>query len=130
MSDRIEITDFSAPQLDIYARLPENQLLHYYEPEQGIFIAESPKVIGRALDAGCEPVSVLVEKRQTDEETEEIGDFQTDRFLPDPRTSLCHAPSRTSFCLSGLWGSLQDCCAGAGDESHQCRGDFPFGCGA
>lgn len=72
MYDRIEIMDFSALQLDIYARLPENQLLHYYEPERGIFIAESPKVIGRALDAGCEPISVLVEKRQTDEETEEI----------------------------------------------------------
>lgn len=72
MSDRIEITDFSAPELDIYARLPENQLLHYCEPERGIFIAESPKVIGRALDGGCEPVSVLVEKGQTDRETEEI----------------------------------------------------------
>lgn len=72
MSDRIEIMDFSASELDIYARLPENQLLHYYEPERGIFIAESPKVIGRALDAGCEPLSVLAEKRQTDEETEEI----------------------------------------------------------
>lgn len=72
MADRIEITDFSAPELDIYARLPENQLLHYYEPERGLFIAESPKVIGRALDAGCEPVSILVERGKDDEETEEI----------------------------------------------------------
>ena len=48
----IEITDFSAEQLDIYARLTEPQLLHIYEPEMGVFIAESPKVIERALDAG------------------------------------------------------------------------------
>ena len=54
------ITDFSAPELDIYARLSEGQLLHYYEPDRGIFIAESPKVIGRALDAGYEPVSFLL----------------------------------------------------------------------
>ena len=52
MADIIEITDFDAPQLDIYARLTENQLLNRHEPEKGIFIAESPKVIARALDAG------------------------------------------------------------------------------
>jgi tRNA G18 (ribose-2'-O)-methylase SpoU len=59
----IEITDFSAPELDVYARLSENQLLNRSEPEKGMFIAESPKVIERALDAGCMPVSFLVEKR-------------------------------------------------------------------
>jgi tRNA G18 (ribose-2'-O)-methylase SpoU len=59
----IEITDFSAPELDIYARLTENQLLNRAELGQGIFIAESPKVIERALDAGLTPVSFLVEKR-------------------------------------------------------------------
>ena len=54
MANIIEITDFSAPELDIYARLTEAQLLNRHEPEKGIFIAESPKVIERALDAGCE----------------------------------------------------------------------------
>ena len=60
MADITLITDFSSPELDIYARLSERQLLHYYEPEEGIFIAESPKVIERALNAGYEPLSFLV----------------------------------------------------------------------
>ena len=70
----IEITDFSAPELDVYARLTEAQLLNKDHPEDGLFIAESPKVIGRALAGGYEPVSVLVEKKQAaeDEETTEI----------------------------------------------------------
>jgi tRNA G18 (ribose-2'-O)-methylase SpoU len=63
MANIIEITDFSAPELDVYARLSENQLLNRFEPEKGMFIAESPKVVERALDAGCMPVSFLVEKR-------------------------------------------------------------------
>lgn len=64
MPEIIEITDFDASELDIYARLSEGQLLNRHEPEKGIFIAESAKVIERALDAGCVPVSVLIEKRQ------------------------------------------------------------------
>ncbi|MDO5351072.1 MAG: RNA methyltransferase [Lachnospiraceae bacterium] len=64
MLNIIEITDFSAPELDIYARLTEAQLLHYHEPKGGLFIAESPKVIERALDAGCVPVSFLLERKQ------------------------------------------------------------------
>ncbi len=56
-----EIKDFAAPELDVYARLSEVQLLRYYEPEPGIFIAESPKVIERALNAGYQPISFLVE---------------------------------------------------------------------
>lgn len=63
MPNIIEITDLSIPQLDIYARLNENQLLHYYEPAQGLFIAESPKVVNRALDAGYTPISLLAEHR-------------------------------------------------------------------
>ena len=66
------ITDFTAPELDIYARLSEGQLLHYYEPDMGLFIAESPKVIGRALDAGYEPVSFLVEKKHIEGEAKEV----------------------------------------------------------
>lgn len=59
----IEITDFAAPELDIYARLTENQLVNRADPQNALFIAESPLVIGRALDAGCEPVSFLMETK-------------------------------------------------------------------
>ena len=61
MPNIIEITDFHAPELDPYARLTQNQLRNRLEPEKGIFIAESPKVIARALDAGYKPVSLLME---------------------------------------------------------------------
>ena len=64
MPNIIEITDFHAPELDPSARLTQNQLRNRLEPEKGIFIAESPKVIDRALDAGYEPVSLLMERRQ------------------------------------------------------------------
>ena len=64
MPNIIEITDFHAPELDPYARLTQNQLRNRLEPEKGIFIAESPKVIDRALDAGYEPVSLLMERKQ------------------------------------------------------------------
>ena len=63
MKNIIEINDITAPELDVYARTSEVQLLRYYEPDQGLFIAESPKVIERALDAGYEPISMLVEHR-------------------------------------------------------------------
>ncbi|MBO5146747.1 MAG: RNA methyltransferase [Lachnospiraceae bacterium] len=72
MPDIIEITDFAAPQLDIYARLNEVQLLNRHEPEKGMFIAESPKVIERALDAGCVPVSALMEKKHVEGQGKEI----------------------------------------------------------
>jgi len=71
MIDLIEITDFSDPQLDVYARLTEAQLLNRFEPKKGMFIAESPKVIMRALDAGCVPVSLLVERSHINEEAAE-----------------------------------------------------------
>lgn len=60
----IKITDFNAPQLDVYARITEGQLLNRQEPRKGMFIAESPRVIERALDYGCVPVSILIETRQ------------------------------------------------------------------
>ena len=63
MANIIEITDFSAPELDVYARLTEAQLLNRHCLKDGLFIAESPKVIERALDAGYEPVSFLVERK-------------------------------------------------------------------
>ena len=74
MANIIEITDFNSPQLDIYARMSEGQLLNRHEPEKGIFIAESPKVVERALDAGCEPISMLVEHKHIDGEAKPIID--------------------------------------------------------
>lgn len=67
-----EITDFSVPELDIYARMTENELLNRHEPEKGIFIAESPKVIARALDAGCIPISILMEQKHVEGQGREI----------------------------------------------------------
>ena len=78
MNKIIEIKDFNAPELDVYARLSEVQLLNREFPEKGLFIAESPKVIERALDAGYESVSCLMEKRHIEGEgrpiLERIGD--------------------------------------------------------
>ena len=72
MANIMEITDFSAPELDIYARLKENQLQPYFEPAPGLFIAESPNVIERALNSGCKPHSMLVEHSQIEKEAKEI----------------------------------------------------------
>lgn len=72
MANIIEIKDFSAPELDLYARLNENQLLHYYEPKTGLFIAESPNVITRALQAGYEPVSFLLEKKHIETQAKDL----------------------------------------------------------
>lgn len=72
MTNIIEITNFSASELDVYARLSEAQLLHFYEPKEGLFIAESPKVIERALDAGYEPLSFLAERRHIEGEAKSI----------------------------------------------------------
>ena len=63
MSRIIEITDLSAPGVAPYVRLTEAQLKNRLHPEDGLFIAESPKVIGYALDAGYAPVSFLMERR-------------------------------------------------------------------
>lgn len=72
MPDIIEITDFSAPGPDIYAIRSEGQLLHFHEPDPGLFIAESPRVIERALDAGYRPVSFLLERKHISGEAGEI----------------------------------------------------------
>ena len=72
MSRIYEITDFSAPELDVYARLTENQLVNRADPLNALFIAESPLVIGRALDAGCVPVSFLMEKKHVEGKAGEI----------------------------------------------------------
>ena len=72
MANIIEIQDFSDPALDLYARLTENQLLNRADPENALFIAESPLVIGRALDAHCEPVSFLMEHQHIEGKGREI----------------------------------------------------------
>ena len=73
MPEIIELTDLDErEELQLYTSLNEAQLLHYYEPNGGIFIAESPKVIERALDAGCQPVSFLMEKKHVQTQGREI----------------------------------------------------------
>lgn len=72
MPNIIEITDFAAPELDVYARFTEAQLLNRHEPEKGLFIAESPKVVERALDAGCVPVSLLLERKHIEGEARDV----------------------------------------------------------
>ncbi len=67
-----EITDLTAPELDVYARLTEAQLLNRFMPSEGLFIAESPKVIHRALDGGCCPVSLLMERKDIEGSAQEI----------------------------------------------------------
>ena len=89
--NEIEITDFNAPELDIYARFNEAQLLHYFEPAPGVFIAESPKVIERALNAGYAPISFLAEKRLVAADAGE-----TDSFLKN--TLMClYLPLNTMY---------------------------------
>ena len=72
MPQILEITDFYAPELDVYARLNENQLLNRADPANALFIAESPKVVERAMNAGYEPVSMLVEKKHIEGEAKEV----------------------------------------------------------
>ncbi len=103
MPNIIEITDFSAPELDIYARLSETQLLHFYEPDTGIFIAESPKVINRALDAGFEPVSFLIERKHIENQAQSVisrcGDVPVFTSDPDVLTQLTgYSLARGALC--------------------------------
>ena len=95
MPNIIPITDFSDPALDIYARKTENQLLNREHPEEGIFIAESPKVVQRALDGGYEPVSVLMEDRHIDGEAREILERVGD-------VPIYTAPFDVLTCLTGF----------------------------
>ena len=92
MDNIIEITDFFAPELDVYARLTENQLLNRENPQKGMFIAESPRVIERALDAGCTPVSFLAEethlKSQQPQLIRRCGDIPVYTAKPEVLTQL------------------------------------------
>ena len=99
MLNIIEINNFNAPELDVYARYTEAQLLNKDRPEDGLFIAESPKVIGRALDAGYIPISVLVEKKQM-EENEETSQIMN-RF-DDTKVSIFTADFEVLTKLTGF----------------------------
>ena len=119
MANIIEITDISAPELDVFTRLTEAQLRNRLEPEKGIFIAESPKVISVALDAGFKPVSLLMERRHIDgdgraiiDRCEDIPVYTADREVLETLTGyrltrgvLCamHRPitaTAESICLN------------------------------
>ena len=134
MANVIEITDFTAPELDVYARLSEGQLLNRAEPEKGMFIAESPRVIERALDAGCVPVSFLSEDRHIEKEAKEIlercGEIPAyvASFDADQRHALCHVSSKASDTGGSVSGSTQNCGAGERGQSYQRGGYLPLSC--
>jgi len=92
MPNVVEITSFDAPELDVFARLTEAQLLNRQEPAKGMFIAESPKVIDRALDAGCVPVSLLLERRHIEGQARDViarcGDVPVFTSTTDVLTQL------------------------------------------
>ncbi len=92
MANVIEIRDFSGPELDVYARLTEAQLLNRFEPKKGMFIAESPNVIDRALDAGCVPVSLLLERKHIETQAKAViarcGDVPVYTAEPEILTKL------------------------------------------
>lgn len=87
--DLREITDFNAPELDVYARLTENQLVNRADPANALFIAESPLVIGRALDAGCVPVSFLMERKHVEGKAAELLAGVRRIFRCTPRRWRC-----------------------------------------
>ena len=145
MLNVIEIKDFNAPELDIYARCTEARLLNKDHPEEGMFIAESPKVIGRALDAGYEPLSVLVEKKQIkdNEETKELlqkfentevpvftAEFDVLSKLTGfklTRGMLCAMSRKKLARFQDVRGKAEDCDTGKCNESYECRCYFPLG---
>ena len=120
MPNIIELTDFNSPELDVYVRLNENQLLHRYEPEDGLFIAESPKVVERALDAGYEPVSLLLEKKHVTGEAKDLilrcGDIPVFTAALDVLTQLTGFQlTRGVLCAMRRkpLPTVEDICAGA-----------------
>ena len=102
MPNVIAITDFSAPELDAYARLTERELLHCCEPGEGLFIAESPNVILRALDAGYEPVSLLMERKHIAGQARQVvarcGDIPLFTAELPVLTQLTGFSSRAAYC--------------------------------
>lgn len=141
MARTIEITDFAAPELDIYARATENQLVNRADPANALFIAESPLVIGRALDAGCVPVSFLMEPQHiTGKGADILARCQPD--IPVYTAPLDVLTRLTGFHLTrgmlcamrrpapalrggGVRRSAAHRCAGKRDEPHQRGGHLP-----
>lgn len=120
MQNIIEIVDFHAPELDVYARLTEAQLLNREEPKKGQFIAESPKVIERALDAGCVPLSILCEKNHINGEAKDVisrcGDIPVYTAEFDVLTQLTgYKLTRGMLCamLRPLLPTVEKVCCGA-----------------
>lgn len=120
MPNIIEITDLAVPELDVYARLTEAQLHHYYEPAPGLFIAESPKVVERAMDAGCVPVSLLLERKHITGQAREIitrcGEIPVYTADFDVLTKLTGFPlTRGVLCAMRRppLPSVEEVCAGA-----------------
>ena len=120
MATIITINDLSAPELHVFARLTEAQLRNRLEPEKGIFIAESPKVIRRALESGCAPLSLLMERRQLDGQGQEIiercGDipvYTADRAVLEALTG--YALTRGILCAMRrpVLPTVETLCAGA-----------------
>ena len=146
MSEIRKIENFAAPELDVYARLSEPQLLHYYEPQPGLFLAESPRVIERALDAGYEPVSFLAGSAELAANealfahcpdapvyTAETKVLEQLTGFALTRGMLCAMHRRTLPAMEeicGPGGTLRrrsaDRCTGGGREPDECRCDFPF----
>ena len=102
-----EIIDFEAPELDVYARLTEAQLLNRFEPKKGMFIAESPKVIMRALDAGCVPVSLLVERGHVNEEAAEAIERCGDKYFI-PCITQGGPGSLYEGTYAGIWEAIDE----------------------
>lgn len=101
----IEVTDLNRPELAVYAELSERQLATIYEPAEGLFIAESPKVIGRALDGGYEPVSFLAEKGQLAEAEEILNRMEDVPIYVAPDEILTKL---TGYHLTrGLWCAMR-----------------------
>ena len=120
MPNIVEIKDLAQPELDVYARLTQAQLRSRRDPEKALFIAESPKVIGYALDAGCVPVSLLMERRHIDGQGKDIiercGDvpvYTADSALLEQLTGF--ALTRGILCAMRRLGLLgvEELCAGA-----------------
>ena len=111
----IEISDLEAPELEVFSKLSEVQLLHYYEPAPGIFIAESANVILRALEAGYEPISLLLETQRVEKEgrpvLDKIEDLYGKEFLEQLPVYLAEheiVTQLTGYSLvRGLWAVLR-----------------------
>ena len=111
----IEIKDINAPELDVFARLSESQLFRFYEPDTGIFLAESCNVILRALEAGYEPLSVLVEKSRIEAEAGPVFDMIGKKWGSEKMDSISVYAAGTEVVtqltgytlVRGLWMTLR-----------------------